>query len=107
MIGNNFKIEEVECPERLSGVEGENIFFVYILLCSDGSFYCGSTKELNNRIKEHNSGEASVWTKKRKPVKLVYYEIQESLRSARRRERQIKGWRVDKKINLIKGFFKK
>ncbi len=78
--------KEVECPEL---VEGK--FFVYLLWCKDGSIYCGSTFNLKNRLKEHNSGEAALWTRMRRPVILAYYEIQDSLLLARRRELQIKG----------------
>ena len=101
-----FKFKEVECPERSdSGVEG--ICFVYLLLCRDDSIYCGSTFDLKNRLKKHNHGEGALWTKMRRPVKLVYYETQESLLAARRRETQLKGWTVKKKINLIIGVWKK
>ncbi|MFA5954745.1 MAG: GIY-YIG nuclease family protein [Patescibacteria group bacterium] len=95
-------INEVECPEP---VEGQ--YFVYLLLCSDLTLYCGSTADLKNRIKEHNSGEAAVWTKSRRPVKLVYSESHDSLLSARQREKQIKGWTIIKKMNLINGSWKK
>ncbi len=105
MKSNIYKIKEVECPERpracRGGVEGQ--YFMYLLLCSDDSIYCGSTSNLENRFKEHNLGEAAVWTKKRCPVKLVYYEIHKSLLLARRREKQIKRWAIIKKLNLING----
>jgi len=76
------KIKEIECPEL---VEGQ--YYVYLLLCSDQSLYCGLICDLKNRFKEHNSGEAAVWTNKRRPVKLVYYEVYDSLLLARRREK--------------------
>jgi putative endonuclease len=93
---------EVECPEP---VEGH--YYVYLLSCVDSNLYCGSTKNLKNRLQEHNSGEAAVWTKMRRPVKLVYYEAYDSLLSARRREKQIKGWTIQKKTNLIYGIWTK
>jgi len=92
------QLKEVECPEL---VEGR--YHVYLLACSDQSLYCGSTADLENRIKEHNLGEGAVWTKRRRPVKLVYFEICISLVLARRREKQVKGWTVQKKMNLING----
>ncbi|MDO8565872.1 MAG: GIY-YIG nuclease family protein [Candidatus Moranbacteria bacterium] len=95
-------IQEVECPEPVEGT-----FFVYLLVCKDTSIYCGSTADLRNRVKEHNSGEAALWTKMRRPVKLVYYEPHESLITTRRREKQIKGWVKQKKMNLIAGKWKK
>ena len=102
-----FNPKEVECPERgqalLGGVEGQ--YFVYLLFCKDESFYCGSTANLQNRLKEHNNGEGAIWTKKRLPVKLVYYESHGSVASARRREKQIKGWTREKKIKLIVGIW--
>jgi len=86
-------LNEVECPEQTralrGGVEGQ--CYVYLLLCSDNSIYCGSTFDLKDRLKRHNAGEAAVWTKNRRPVKLIYYEIQKFSLLARRRERQIKG----------------
>ncbi len=103
MAKTSLKIpNEVVCPEL---VEGQ--FCVYLLHCSDGSLYCGSTENLKNRLKEHNSGEAAVWTKMRRPVKLVYFETHDSLLSARRREKQIKGWTKQKKMNLITGVWEK
>ena len=93
---------EVECPEL---VEGK--YCVYLLVCHDQSIYCGSTANLKNRLMEHNLGEAAVWTMMRRPVKLVYFELHDSLVSARRREKQIKGWKIEKKKNLINGIWKK
>jgi len=49
--------------------------YMYILECSDGSYYTGSTKYLHKRIREHNYGNGANYTKKRLPVKLVYHEI--------------------------------
>lgn len=77
----------------------ENHF--YIVRCSDGSLYCGSTNNLDARIKKHNDGIGAKYTKYRRPVKLVYSEIFSTLVEAQRRERQVKGWRREKKINLI------
>ena len=48
--------------------------FFYILTCSDGSFYIGSTANINNRVKIHNQGKGATYTAKRRPVHLVYYE---------------------------------
>lgn len=102
-MNKTFKLlEEVECPELVEGT-----FLVYLLECSDNSIYCGSTSNIKNRLKEHMAGEAAVWTKMRRPVKLVYFESYNSLISARRREKQIKGWTVEKKGKLINGIWKK
>lgn len=93
---------EIECPEP---VEGK--FYIYLLLCKDNSIYCGSTENVTNRLKEHQAGEGSVWTKMRRPVKLKYYELHDSLILARQREKQIKGWTVRKKMNLINNIWGK
>jgi putative endonuclease len=93
---------EIRCPKR---VEGQ--YFMYLLACHDGSLYCGSTKNVPQRFKQHRAGEAAQWTKKRLPAKLVYYETYQTLQLARQRERQIKGWTVRKKLNLITGKWKK
>lgn len=51
---------------------------------------------------QHNEGVGAEYTKMKKPVKLVYIERFDNLKKAIKRERQIKGWRKQKKINLIK-----
>ena len=79
-------------------------WIVYILRCNDGSYYVGVATDLKDRVKEHNAGQGSSFTKKRRPVKLVYAEEQGSYVSARKREAQLKGWRREKKEWLIHGF---
>ena len=75
--------------------------FVYILKCSDNSYYVGSTNDLTRRIEEHNNGLGANYTKKKLPVELVYYEECQSLETAFLRERQIHGWSRKKKEALI------
>ena len=75
--------------------------FVYILECADGSFYTGSTIDLELRLKQHESGNGANHTKKRLPVKLVYYEVYHRIDEAFYREKQIQGWSRKKKIALI------
>ncbi|ASO03861.1 putative endonuclease [Arenibacter algicola] len=77
--------------------------FLYILECSDGSYYCGSTVDLDKRLKEHNTGKGANHTKKRLPVKLVYVEEYDRIDKAFYREKQIQGWSRDKKEVLISG----
>ena len=48
--------------------------FTYILECADGSYYTGSTKYLEKRIAQHQSGQGANHTRKHLPVKLVYFE---------------------------------
>ncbi len=75
--------------------------YVYILRCSDGSYYVGSTRDVELRVIAHNNGRAAKYTAVRRPVQLVYFEKYEFVESARARERQIKGWTRSKKEALI------
>lgn len=52
----------------------ENKYFMYVLLCSDGSFYGGFTTDVDRRVAVHNSGKGAKYTKMRRPVKLLYSE---------------------------------
>ncbi|MCB0478793.1 MAG: GIY-YIG nuclease family protein [Crocinitomicaceae bacterium] len=79
--------------------------YMYILECSDDSFYVGSTIDLSLRIIEHNSGIGANYTKKRIPVKLIYNEEFDSIEEAFLREKQVQKWSRKKKIALIKGEF--
>jgi putative endonuclease len=77
--------------------------FVYILECSDKSLYVGCTNNLERRLEQHNNSKSGAhYTKIRRPVTLKYSEKFKTLREARRREFEIKGWRREKKIKLIK-----
>ena len=76
------------------------LYFVYILECSDLSLYTGITWNLDKRIKEHFKG-ASKYTRSKLPVKLVYFEKCNDKIDAAKREREIKGWSREKKLNLI------
>ena len=77
--------------------------WMYILECNDGSYYAGSTINLDLRIKQHNSGEGANHTKKRLPVKLVYFEEYRRIDKAFYREKQVQGWSRKKKEALING----
>lgn len=76
--------------------------FMYILECSDGSYYTGSTVDLERRIYEHQNKIGANYTKKRLPVKLIYYEEYPRIDEAFYREKQIQGWSRNKKQALIK-----
>lgn len=47
------------------------MWFVYLLVCSDGTLYCGITNDIDNRIKKHNNGTGAKYTKSRRPVSLL------------------------------------
>ncbi len=79
------------------------IFYIYIVECADKSLYVGCTNNLEKRIKQHNQSKwGAHYTKIRRPVTLKYSEEFKALVKARRRENEIKGWRREKKLNLIK-----
>ena len=78
-------------------------YYFYILKCSDGSYYSGSTTNLENRLKAHNQGKAAAHTAKRCPVQLVYTESFSNFDDAAKRERQVKKWSRAKKEALING----
>ncbi len=75
--------------------------YMYILLCADDSYYTGSTIDLEARIQKHQSGEGANHTKKRLPVKLVYFEEYDRIDEAFYREKQIQKWSRAKKEALI------
>ena len=79
-------------------------YFVYILLCSDNSYYTGVTNNLERRIYEHENGlDPSSYTFKRRPLKLVFHEMFYDINQAIAFEKQIKGWRRAKKEAIING----
>ncbi len=77
--------------------------FMYILLCADGSYYTGSTTDLERRLEQHQNGEGANHTKKRLPVSLLYYEEYSRIDEAFYREKQVQGWSRKKKEALIEG----
>lgn len=75
--------------------------WMYILECADGSYYTGSTNNLDLRLAQHQNGEGANHTKKRLPVKLVYFEEYQRIDEAFNREKQVQGWGRKKKEALI------
>ena len=80
-------------------------FSVYILGCADGSLYTGKTVNLERRLWEHENGIGGDYTKRRRPVKLLWSEVFPSESQAYVAERMIKGWTRAKKRALIEGDF--
>ena len=76
---------------------------VYILKCANGEYYVGSTPDLERRLREHESGQGSYFTKAHLPIEVVYTEECETEHEARVRERQLHGWSRAKKEALICG----
>lgn len=82
-------------------------FYVYILKCSDGSYYTGHTDLIEKRISEYMSGTVSGYTASRLPVQVIYVETFGSRYEALAAERQVKGWSRKKKEALISQDWKK
>jgi predicted GIY-YIG superfamily endonuclease len=84
-------------------LEGEIMtFFVYILKCSDGTYYTGYTGNLMQRYKQHQSGAIPrSYTKSRRPVELVWAGEFETKEEARANEKKIKRWKTERKEILI------
>ena len=79
-----------------------NCFWVYVLRCSDGSYYVGHTDNIEKRIAEHASGSCPGYTQTRLPLELVYMQEFASRDEAFNAEHQIKKWNRKKKEALIK-----
>ena len=82
-------------------------FYVYILLCSDSSYYIRHTDDIEKRIAEHNLGESGCYTTTRLPVKVVFIDTFATRYEALAMERQIKKWSRKKKEALIEGDWNK
>jgi len=81
-------------------------FWVYILRCSDGSYYTGHTDNLEKRISEHQAGKIPAYTSTRLPVELVFKQDFPTREEALAVEQQIKGWNRKKKEAMIRGDWK-
>lgn len=76
--------------------------YIYILRCSDNTFYTGYTNDLNKRLFAHNTLETGAkYTKARRPVILVYSEKFKTKSKAMKREWEIKGMRREEKVKII------
>ncbi|MGH9713039.1 MAG: GIY-YIG nuclease family protein [Candidatus Acidiferrales bacterium] len=81
--------------------KAETPWFCYIVRCSDDSLYVGIATDIEQRVKRHNWGVGTTFTARRRPVVLVWSECCGLSEIARRREKEIKGWTREKKIQLI------
>lgn len=75
--------------------------WTYILRCADGTLYTGWTSDLARRLRAHNAGTASKYTRARLPVELAYSESHECRREAMRREWEIKQLSREEKQALL------
>ena len=74
----------------MNGEEGAGGNFAYILLCADGSYYCGWTNDVAKRLAAHNAGRVSRYTSNRRPVRLVHLEAFDTREEAMSREWHLK-----------------
>ena len=78
-------------------------YFVYIVACSDDSYYTGVINDIERRLLEHNNGASeSCYTYERRPVILMYTEFFTDIKQAIVREKQLKGWSRKKKEALFR-----
>ena len=77
--------------------------YVYILECSDATYYTGYTTNVKNRLKMHNLGKGAKYTRARRPCKLVYIKEGDSKSSAMKLEYRIKQMSRKEKGDLIQG----
>ena len=85
-----------------------NSYYVYILKCSDGSYYTGVTNDIQRRLYEHQEGLIEdCFTHDKRPVELLFTEEYHDVNESIGREKQIKGWSRKKKEALINGDFQK
>lgn len=78
------------------------MYYVYMLRCRDNSLYTGITNNLDSRLKKHNLGKASRYTRVRLPVDMVYAEECEDKSAALRREMEIKGYKKSEKEKMVR-----
>lgn len=77
--------------------------FTYILQCADGSFYVGSTRNFVARLEQHRAGTGAQYTRRRRPLTLVWAGEFERIDEAFGFEKQVQGWSREKRIALIEG----
>ena len=78
-------------------------YYVYILSSDRGVLYVGVTNDVQRRLAEHQQGKVEGFTSRYRVRRLVYFEETRDIRSALEREKQIKSWRREKKLALIRG----
>ena len=96
------KAKELAVKKLLTELETGGGWFVYLLRCADGSLYTGITNDVPRRLKQHNAGTASRYTRSRLPAVLVYQEAQASHGHALRRELAIKALSRQEKESMIR-----
>lgn len=78
------------------------MWYVYILLCGNGSFYTGYSPDLERRFWEHQHGKGGKYTRSFKPLRIIHLERYDTKQEALKREREIKSWSRNAKIKILK-----
>lgn len=91
------KKSNTDVLDTLPAVDG---YYVYLLLCQNGSLYCGWTTNTKRRYLQHQNKLGAKYTKANPPIGLYYYECLSSSKEARKREYQIKRLSRQEKIDL-------
>jgi putative endonuclease len=79
----------------------ERTYWVYIMTNRSGTLYVGMTNDLNRRVSGHRQGQIPGFTSRYKITRLIHAESCSDVRAAITREKEIKGWRREKKLDLI------
>lgn len=90
-----------EETRRMVSENQEEKNYMYLLRCADGTLYCGWTNHLEARVEAHNAGKGAKYTKSRRPVALVYWEIFDTKQQAMQREWAVKQLSRAEKLKLI------
>ena len=77
------------------------MWFVYVILCEDGSLYTGVSDDPERRFRDHLAGEGGRYTRSHKPARLVYKKKVGDKSEALRREMEIKSWNREQKIEVL------
>ncbi|MFC5558921.1 GIY-YIG nuclease family protein [Ureibacillus thermophilus] len=83
-------------------MEKKDKHYFYVLECADSSFYAGYTNDLERRVNQHNAGKGAKYTRAKRPVKCIYYEIYETKEEAMRAEYGFKQLKRSEKMKYIR-----
>jgi len=105
---SNHGAREVQHQKPLWTNNISEMYRVYILRCCDGKYYTGVTNNIELRILQHQQGlDPNAFTYKRRPIELVFNEVFKDIDQAIAFEKQVKGWRREKKEAIINGDWNK
>lgn len=96
-------MRKTNIQQKLEGYYMVNKHYMYVLECSDGTFYTGYTNCLERRLRMHNEGKASKYTRGRTPVKIIYQETFETKEAAMKAEYGFKQLSRKQKESIING----